>query len=63
MLKDITENCDAEYRNKNLLTENRQLLCRNFLLIEEERKHIAKELHDELGQLLTGYKTSSRFYL
>lgn len=61
MLKDITESCDAERRNKTLLAENRQLLCRNFLLIEQERKYIAKELHDELGQLLTGIKLQADF--
>jgi PAS domain S-box-containing protein len=61
MLKDITESCDAERRNKNLLAENRQLLCRNFLLIEQERKYIAKELHDELGQLLTGIKLQADY--
>lgn len=61
MLKDITESCDAERRNKNLLTENRQLLCRNYLILEQERKHIAQELHDELGQLLTGIKLQADF--
>jgi len=61
MLKDTTKSCDAERRNKNLLSENRQLLCSNYLVIEQERKHIAKELHDELGQLLTGIKLQADF--
>lgn len=61
MLKDITESCDAEFRNKNLLSENRRLLCRNYLILEQERTHIAKELHDELGQLLTGIKLQTDF--
>lgn len=37
----------------------RLLSARQEKLLEDERKHIAMELHDELGQLLTGIKMNN----
>lgn len=54
VLEDITERYDTEQKNKNLLVEIRQLSLRNYSLQEKERKQLAAELHDELGQLMTG---------
>lgn len=55
-LQDITERKQTELA----LVESRQLLrelsTHQKTLLEEERKHIAREIHDELGQRLTALK-------
>ncbi len=56
ILRDITERHRA---NQQLLESNRQLRELSAALQsvrEKERAHIARELHDELGQQLTGLK-------
>lgn len=54
--QDITERKQTEFA----LVESRQLLRElsrhQKTLLEEERKHIAREIHDELGQRLTALK-------
>ena len=47
------EHKQAEQATLDLLQQNRDLAHRMFQLQEEERKYIARELHDELGQWLT----------
>lgn len=42
--------------NNKLLTENRLLTRRLYEIQENERRHIARELHDELGQWLTALR-------
>jgi len=49
-LHDITERKRAEGEVRKLLDENRTLVHRSLQIQEEERKGLARELHDELGQ-------------
>ncbi len=46
----------AEARLGAALAENRQLAQENLRIQEVERKHLARELHDELGQYLNAIK-------
>lgn len=70
---DITDLVKAEADRERLLDdleakhEQLQTLSRRLVEIQEsERSHIARELHDEIGQILTGLKSSrlnrARFY-
>jgi len=46
----------AEVTLARVLVENRQLAQENLRIQELERKHLARELHDELGQYLNAIK-------
>lgn len=61
MLEDITDRYKAEQNNTLLLSENRKLAQRNYDLQEQERRQIAAELHDQLGQLMTGIKLQADY--
>lgn len=49
----------AEERLANLLRENRRLAQQVIQVQEAERKELARELHDELGQYLNAIKTDA----
>jgi two-component system sensor histidine kinase UhpB len=57
-LRDITEHKQAEAA-KNQLRESRLLAQHMSDVQEAERRHLARELHDELGQCLTAIKTDA----
>ncbi|MBX5463054.1 MAG: sensor histidine kinase [Steroidobacteraceae bacterium] len=46
----------AEERLERVLAENRELAHQHLRIQEAERKHLARELHDELGQYLNAIK-------
>jgi len=49
----------AKSRSTKLLRENRQLIHYSLQIQEAERKHMARELHDELGQCLTAIQADA----
>ncbi|MFA7291444.1 MAG: PAS domain S-box protein [Rhodocyclaceae bacterium] len=53
---DISERKEAERALNTSRLKLRALSAHQTLLLEEDRKHIAREIHDELGQLLTALK-------
>lgn len=53
---DVTENKKAEKELENSYAAVRKLTNHLQNIREEERTHIAREIHDELGQQLTGLK-------
>lgn len=54
--RNITPLKEAERRLEASHTELRELAAHVDVALEEERKHIARELHDELGQFLSALR-------
>jgi PAS domain S-box-containing protein len=54
--RDITAFKESERELRESRRELRELAARQHTMREEERKHIARELHDELGQFLTALR-------
>jgi PAS domain S-box-containing protein len=67
MVTDITERKEAEERLRTSREQLRSLSAHLESVREEERKNMAREIHDELGQMLTALKIdlswlTKRFY-
>lgn len=50
---EIAERKRAEDESRALLQENRSLIRKSLAVQESERRHLARELHDEFGQCIT----------
>jgi PAS domain S-box-containing protein len=58
VLRDVTERRKSEFALRTLNTQLRELSSNLQNVREEERKRFSRELHDDLGQRLTGLKLS-----
>jgi PAS domain S-box-containing protein len=58
--RDITERRESEFMLRASKEQLRALMKQIETAREDERKYIARELHDELGQLLTGLRMRAR---
>ena len=56
VIEDITERKRTELELRESRQVLRDLAAQSEALLEKERKHIAREIHDELGQILTALR-------
>lgn len=63
IMSDITQLKRTISLNRNLLKENRRLMKELFSIQEKERRLLARDLHDELGQWLTAIRAESEVIL
>jgi len=59
-IHDISNIKQAQQQTSELLQQNRGLMQRLFLLQEKERRHLARDLHDEFGQWLTAIQVNTQ---
>lgn len=57
--RELARRTAAEHRLVELLAANRRLMRESIRAAEDERKHLARELHDEAGQYLNAIKTDA----
>ena len=60
LTKEVAERKRAEEESRELLGENRFLIQRSLAVQEGERRHLARELHDELGQCITAIQADAK---
>ena len=60
MIRDITARKIAEQKLNSLLRENRKLTKQVFSSIEMERRRLARDLHDEMGQSIAAIILSAQ---
>lgn len=63
VISDISQLREAIDGNRKLLSENRRLMKELFRVQEKERRTLAFELHDELGQWLTAIRAENEVIL